>query len=116
MAIAHALPGQVIDVQPLGGELSKAHTVALFKSEDLEVMRLVLQAGRAMPPHRVPGEITLQCMEGVLHVSIDGESCELRAGQLMYLSGGTMHGVLAKEDASALLTVVLSSASPASRL
>lgn len=107
MAIAHAGPGQAIDVRPLGVRLPGEKTVALFKSEDLEVMRLVLQAGRSLPPHKVPGEITLQCLEGALDVTAEGQSHLLRAGQLLYLQGGVVHGVTALEDASALVTVVL---------
>jgi len=66
MAIEHALPGQAVDVQPLGSSLAIEKTTALFKSLDLEVMRLILLAGKSLPPHKVPGEITVQCIEGAL--------------------------------------------------
>lgn len=107
MAIPHALPGQVIDVQPLGVRLAQEKTVALFKSTDLEVMRLVLPAGKSLPPHSVPGEITVQCIEGALEVTADGQSHVLHAGQLLYLRGGAVHGVTAVMDASALVTISL---------
>jgi quercetin dioxygenase-like cupin family protein len=107
MAITHALPGQAVDVRPLGARLSSEKTVALFKSEDLEVMRLVLQAGKSLPPHRVPGEITVQCIEGAIDVTANATSHVLRAGQLLYLSGKVHHGVTALEDSSALVTVAL---------
>lgn len=107
MAIPHALPGQVIEVQPLGPRLPQEKTVALFKAQDLEVIRLVLPAGHALPPHKVPGEITVHCIEGVIDVTAEGRSHVLHAGQLLYLSGGVMHGVMALQDASALVTVAL---------
>ena len=107
MAIKHALPGQGIDVQPLGSALSTERTAALFKANDLEVMRLVLAAGRSLPPHKVPGEITIQCIEGALDVEAEGQSHLLRAGQLLYLAGNVLHGVTALENASALVTVAL---------
>lgn len=107
MAIPHAQPGQAVDVGPLGARLAQARTVALFKSVDLEVMRLVLRAGEALPPHRVPGEITVQCIEGALDVTAEGRSHVLQAGQLLYLPGGVTHGVTALQDASALVTVAL---------
>lgn len=59
MAIPHASPGDVIDVRPLGPEFAGARSHALFKSEDLELIRLVMPAGESMPPHAVAGEITL---------------------------------------------------------
>jgi quercetin dioxygenase-like cupin family protein len=107
MAIPHALSGEPILVQPLGARLTSEKTIALFKSEQLEVIRLVLLAGKSMPAHKVPGEITLQCIEGALDVTVNGVSQVLRAGQLLFLSGSVPHGVVALEDASALLTIVL---------
>ena len=107
MAIPHASSGQAVDVGPLGARLGQEKTLALFKAQDLEVMRLVLAAGKSLPPHRVPGEITIQCIEGALDVSVDGQSHVLHAGQLLYLAGGVTHGVLALQDCSALVTVAL---------
>ena len=107
MAIRHAPAGEPIDVGPLGARLEGARTVALFKSEDLEVMRLVLLAGRALPPHKVAGEITIQCIEGRIEVTTDGQPHVLCAGQMLFLAGGVVHGVVALENASALLTIAL---------
>jgi quercetin dioxygenase-like cupin family protein len=107
MAIPHALPGQAIDVQPLGARLAHEKTVALFKSADLEVMRLVLLAGKSLPPHKVPGEITIQCIEGSIEVTAQNQSHVLGAGQLLYLKGGVTHGVTALQNSSALVTVAL---------
>jgi quercetin dioxygenase-like cupin family protein len=107
MAIPHAPSGQAIDVQPFGERLSSEKSVALFKSEGLEVMRVVLLAGKSLPPHSVPGGITVQCIEGSIDVTAEGESHVLRAGQLLFLLGNVTHGVTALEDASALVTVVL---------
>lgn len=109
MALPHAQPGQAIDVGPLGAGLAQGKTAALFKSADLEVMRLVLLAGRSLPPHGVPGEITIQCIEGAIDVTVDGRSHVLQAGQLLYFAGGVRHGVTALQDASAIVTVALRS-------
>jgi quercetin dioxygenase-like cupin family protein len=107
MAIPHAAPGETIDVRPLGIDLAGAKTTALFKSEDLEVMRLVLMAGKSLPPHKVPGEITIQCIEGRIDVTAGGKSHLLAAGHLLLLSGNVVHGVAALEDSSALVTIAL---------
>lgn len=109
MALPHAHSGQVIDVGPLGSRLSQEKSVALFKSADLEVMRLVLPAGRSLPEHSVPGEITIHCIEGAIEVSAHGAVVSLQAGQILYLGRGVAHGVAAQQDSSALLTVALRS-------
>jgi quercetin dioxygenase-like cupin family protein len=107
MSIPHAHSGQAISVAPLAHALAQQRTVALFKSEQLELIRLVLLAGKSMPPHKVSGEITIQCLEGRLDVQVQGMSTLLQAGELMFLLGSVPHSVTALEDASALVTIVL---------
>lgn len=107
MAIPHASSGQVVQILSSDGTLPSEQSYAVFKSEQLEVMRLVLPAGKAFPPHRVAGEITVQCLAGRLELDVDGTRQELRTGQLMFLAGGVPHGLLGLEDAIALVTIVL---------
>ncbi len=107
MAIDHARPGEAVDVRPLGEDVRGERSKALFKARDLEVVRLVLRKGEGLAPHKVPGDITIHCLEGALSVSADGREHPMRARQLMYLQGDCMHGLLATEDASALVTIAL---------
>ena len=107
MAIPHASSGQVVDILWRDGALPSDLSYAVFKSEQLELMRLVLPAGKTFPPHRVAGEITVQCLSGSLEVNVDGTRQVLRTGQLMFLEGGVQHGLLGLEDAIALVTIVL---------
>jgi quercetin dioxygenase-like cupin family protein len=107
MAIPHAEPGDVIDVRPLGTGMAEARSHALFKSNDLEVIRLVLRTGQGLPPHGVSGEITLQCLEGRVAFSCAAGMRELAAGQLIHATRNELHGLRAIEDSSLLLTIVL---------
>ena len=107
MALPHAISGQIVDILSSEGPLPSAKSFALFKSDQLEVLRVVLPAGKSFPPHRVAGEITVQCLDGRIDFSVDGVSQELRAGQLLHLEGGVMHGLVGIEDSSALVTIVL---------
>jgi hypothetical protein len=52
--------GDVVDVRPLGPSLA----TTLVKSKTLEILRLVVPAGKEIPCHDVPGEIVVQCLEG----------------------------------------------------
>jgi quercetin dioxygenase-like cupin family protein len=107
MSLPHAISGQPIAVAPFGPKLAEQRTVALFKSDQLEVIRLVLAPGKSMPMHKVSGEITIHCIEGTLDVGVNGDSTVLQAGQLMFLLGEVPHSVTACEHASALVTIVL---------
>lgn len=107
MALPHATSGQVIDVRPLGNKMTGAVSHALFKAEQLELIRLVLPRGKGMPEHAVQGSITIQCLEGRIKVQAHQKTLTLQAGELVYLAGGEVHSLQAVEDASALLTILL---------
>ena len=107
MAIPHAASGQVIDVRPLGSAIPQSVTTTLVKTKQLEVIRLVLPAGKEIPSHQVPGEITVQCLEGDVEFRAAGQSQVLSTGQLLYLSGNEPHSLMAIQDASVLVTIQL---------
>lgn len=107
MAQPHLAPGEVGSVLPLGGKLAHTPSYALLKAPQLEVMRLVLLAGKTMPGHQVAGEITVQCLEGVVNFRIGATVRRLRAGDFLHLRGGEPHELTAVEDASLLVTVCL---------
>lgn len=107
MAITHAKSGDIVDVSPLGDRCAEERTTTLIKSAALEVIRLVLPAGKELRSHAVPGEITVQCLEGRVEFTADERSLELRAEQLVYLAGGVRHALVAKENSSLLVTILL---------
>jgi quercetin dioxygenase-like cupin family protein len=107
MAIAHAVAGEVIDVRPLGAALDKSRTATLIKTGSLEVLRLVVPAGKEIQEHKVRGEVVVQCLEGAVAV-IAGESTRvLERGQMLYLAPDEPHSVRGVEDASLLVTILL---------
>ena len=107
MAIPHLESGDIANLQALDGETPRNQSTALFKTAQLEVIRLVLPTGRSMPLHSVAGEITVQCLEGRIEFTVPGRVQTLQAGQLLYLRGGEPLSLLALEDACALVTIVL---------
>lgn len=107
MALPHATSGQLIDVSPLGTRITEAFSYALFKTQKLELIRLVLPRGKGMPEHAVPGAVTIQCLEGAIELSAHQTTQIVHAGELVYLAGGEPHALQALEDASVLLTILL---------
>jgi quercetin dioxygenase-like cupin family protein len=106
MAIPHALPGDVIDVRPLRYDLAASITKTLFKTPHVEVIRMVLPAGKVLSEHKAPGEIIVQCLEGNITFTTMGESKKLGAGDMLYLAAGEAHALEAIKDSSFLLTIV----------
>ena len=109
MAIYHALSGEMINIRPLGEAITSVRTSTLYKTQQLEVFRMVMLAGKEMPEHKVAGEITVQCLEGSVEFSIGCTHEVMRAGDLKCLSGGVTHSLRAIENSSVLVTLLLQS-------
>lgn len=109
MALPHAQPLDVIDIRPLGAGLRDAKTRSLIKTGKLQLMQVVLQAGEGLPEHRTPGEASVQCLEGEVDVTTPSRPCRLQAGEIVVLPAGEPHSVLARRDATLLVTVLLHS-------
>lgn len=107
MAIHHAAAGEVIDIRPLLADLEHASTHTLYKSDHLEVFRMILLAGKEMPAHQVAGEVTVQCIEGSIDFTVAGTARLLRAGDLVCVAGGIVHALKALENSSVLVTLLL---------
>ncbi len=106
MALKHTAPGEVVDLRPLGSRLSATRTHAIVRTSSFEAVRLVMPAGVEIPSHRVPGRITLQCIEGHAQLGLNDETIDLRAGDWVYLDGDEPHSVKGIEDASLILTIL----------
>lgn len=107
MAIPHAKSGEVIDIRPLGSALPHSKTTTLVKTDALEIIRLVIPAGKDIPEHRAPGEIAVQCLEGRIAFGSGGMKQDLKEGELLYLSSGEPHSLHGIEDATVLVTILL---------
>jgi quercetin dioxygenase-like cupin family protein len=107
MALQHAASGELIRLQRTEEDIAYFTSVALAKTEHMELIRLVLPKERAMPVHTVAGEVTLLCLQGEIVCDAHGNSTVLKPGEMVYLLGGVPHGVRANEDAVALMTILL---------
>ena len=90
--------------------------MTLVKTNDLEVIRLAVLAGKEIPTHRAPGEITVQCLEGRVLFTAHGRSQEIDAGQFLYLAAQEPHSLKGIEDSSLLITIQLAIKKPVRKL
>jgi quercetin dioxygenase-like cupin family protein len=100
-------PGEVLDIRSLDLSLRSAH---LVRAESLEVIRLSLKAGDEIPNHHARGEIVVQCLDGHIAFTAGGQTRDLRAGQLLYLSPGEEHSLKSIEKSIVVLTKAIASA------
>jgi quercetin dioxygenase-like cupin family protein len=107
MAVPHAKAGEPVSVQAAPGSPQANQTTTLIKTSSIEVIRLVLPAGKELAAHRVDGDITLQCLSGEVALSAGEYSCTLAAGMMTFVAGGQDHALSAMQDSSLLLTILL---------
>jgi quercetin dioxygenase-like cupin family protein len=107
MAISHAKPGEIVDIRPLGSGFPSSQTKTLVRTEQLEVIRLVVPTGKEIEEHKAKGEIVVQCLEGRVVFTAFGKAQNLDAGNLLYLPTGEPHSVKGIENSALLLTILL---------
>lgn len=98
--------GQVIDVGPLGNAFEQARTRKIFASKHVDLIRMVLPAGKQIAEHTAKGEITVHCLEGLVDFTVAGQTVSLSPGRLLCLSNREPHSLQALENSSLLLTLL----------
>ena len=107
MALQHAASGERIALQRGEDDIAYFTSVALAKTEHMEIIRLVLPKDKPLPEHRVEGEMTLLCLEGEILVDLQGGTTVLGPNEMLYLAGGVPHTVRSNVDSVGLLTILL---------
>ncbi|MFC3460042.1 MULTISPECIES: cupin domain-containing protein [Massilia] len=107
MALQHAASGERIALQRGEDDIANFTSIALAKTEHMELIRLVVPKDKPMPEHRVEGEMTLLCLEGEIAFDAHGRTIVLRPNEMVYLAGGEPHAIRANVDAVALMTILL---------
>ena len=107
MALQHAASGERIALQRGEDDIANFTSIALAKTEHMELIRLVVTKDKPMPEHRVEGEMTLVCLEGEIAFDAHGRTVVLRPNDMVYLAGGEPHAIRANQDSVALMTILL---------
>jgi len=68
---------------------------------------MFLVAGKVIPEHQVPGELTAQCLEGSVEFRVAGTTQLMRRGDLICVAGGEPYALKAVVDCSVLVTLLL---------
>lgn len=106
MALKHAAFLDVIDLRTLHCEHGEAVSVSLMKTAHMQLLQLVLPAGRGLPQHAVAGEITIHCLTGEVEVTSPAGIHQLRENQLMALAAHEPHALQGVRDATVLVTLL----------
>lgn len=95
--------GRIIHV-PLGAAIAQAKSATLLETNQLQLIRLVVPAGKEIPPHRVPTEVIVHVIEGQVSFRHDGQETELHSGDVMFVCPQELHSLRGIKDSTVLVT------------
>jgi len=78
----------------------------LMKTQDMEVIRMVIPKEKDITEHSVDGQISVQCLEGKAEFGVEGEQHVLTSGDWLYLSRNQPHSIRAIRDSILLVTIL----------
>ncbi|HEY5702729.1 MAG TPA: cupin domain-containing protein [Gammaproteobacteria bacterium] len=106
MATHHASPAEIVDLDTWANDIPNEQTKAIVKTEEMELARLVIPAGKEIPTHKVSGPIVVHCINGKIEFTAMGTTQMLISGQLLHLLPDEPHSLKAVEDSVVLLTII----------
>jgi quercetin dioxygenase-like cupin family protein len=107
MALPHAQPLDVINVAPLGDQLSGTVSTSLIKTDRIQLLHMVLAPHQDQPMHHVDDECTIHCLEGAVDVIMGVGVRQLRPGNVIVLPAKEQHALKAREQSAVLVTLLL---------
>jgi quercetin dioxygenase-like cupin family protein len=107
MALPHAQLLDVINVAPLGPELTGTVSTSLIKTDRIQLLHLVLAEHQDHPERHVDDECTIHCLEGDVEVVTPGGTRRLRAGNVIVLPAKQKHSLRARAQSAVLMTLIL---------
>lgn len=102
----HVQSSEVINLDTLRDGMPGDSTFALVKTDDMEVIRMVLPRGKDIMEHSVEGEISVQCLKGHVIFQVEGEAKNLTENDWLYLTHNQPHALHAKTDSVLLVTIL----------
>lgn len=78
----------------------------VFPDSEPKTIRLTLEAGEVVDPHRHPGQkVVFFVLEGAVELHLDAETFELAAGDVAHFDGDQEISSVASEDSVALVVL-----------
>jgi len=86
--------------------LSETPHAEVFDRREPRTVRLQLDAGESVPPHTHPGtDVVLHLLSGHLEVTLDDETYDVEAGELLQFGGNSEASPRAVEDSTAVIVL-----------
>lgn len=97
---------QTAFVQPLTANDEKSREITLVKTPQVEVIQLIVPAGRDVPTHQAQGDLVVHCLEGRASLFAHERTYNLTPGQLLQLSIDEPFSIRGIDHASLLVMLI----------
>lgn len=106
MALDHAQPGEVKNLNAFAGSDKEAPRRTIVKTDRFQAMYVTVDHDTRIARHRVPGQATVQCLGGKVALVLDEGTVTMSEGDWMYLERNQEHAVEGIDDGALLVTIL----------
>ena len=77
----------------------------IFETDFTKEIRILMRENQEMKEHQTPFPIVVELLEGEIIFGVEGQNYEVKKGDLLTLSGGVPHNLIAKKESIIRLTL-----------
>ena len=78
---------------------------AILETDFTKEIRILMRENQEMKEHQTPFPIVVELLEGEIIFGVEGRNYEVKKGDLLTLSGGVPHNLIAKKESVIRLTL-----------
>lgn len=78
---------------------------AILETDFTKEIRILMRENQEMKEHQTPFPIVVELLEGEIVFGVEGQNYEVKKGDLLTLSGGVPHNLIAKKESIIRLTL-----------
>ena len=78
---------------------------AILETDFTKEIRILMRENQEMKEHQTPFPIVVELLEGEIIFGVEGQNYEVKKGDLLTLSGGVPHNLIAKKESIIRLTL-----------
>ena len=83
----------------------RANVEPIFETSFSKEIRITMAKGQEMKEHQTPYPIVVELLSGEIIFGVEGQNYEVKKGDLLTLSGGVPHNLIAKKESVIRLTL-----------
>jgi rmlC-like cupin family protein len=77
----------------------------ILETDFTKEIRILMRENQEMKEHQTPFPIVVELLEGEIIFGVEGQNYEVKKGDLLTLSGGVPHNLIAKKESIIRLTL-----------